>query len=97
MKNKKSKSLVLDSIMTDLDKQLAAVPTYDFDGSPIEDSLHFEMLVDGIAGVHFIDSINRKHYPINKTIATILIEDELECRKLEPTKEDINYGNKKEN
>ena len=59
MKNKKSKSLVLDSIMTDLDKQLAAVPTYDFDGSPIEDSLHFEMLVDGIAGVHFIDSINR--------------------------------------
>ena len=34
--------------MIDLDKQLAAVPTYDFDGSPIEDSLHFEMLVDGI-------------------------------------------------
>jgi hypothetical protein len=40
MKNKKSKSLVLDSIMTDLDKQLAAVPTYDFDGSPKEDINH---------------------------------------------------------
>ena len=53
MKNKKSKSLILDNIMTEVDEQLAAVPTADFDGSPIEDSLHMDMLVDGIAAIHF--------------------------------------------
>ena len=67
MKNKKSKSLILDNIMTEVDEQLAAVPTADFDGSPIEDSLHMDMLVDGIAAIHFVDGIGRKHYPFNKT------------------------------
>ena len=61
MKNKKSKSLILDNIMTEVDEQLAAVPTADFDGSPIEDSLHMDMLVDGIAAIHFVDGIGRKH------------------------------------
>lgn len=90
MKNKKSKSLVFDNIIEEVDKQLAAIPTNDFDGSPIEESLQMDMLVDGISGIHFIDAINRKHYPFNKTIATILVEDELECRSQEPTEEDIN-------
>ena len=87
MKNKKSKSLILDNIMTEVDEQLSRVPTNDFDGSPIEDSLHMDMLIDGIG---------RKHYPFNKTIATILVEDELDCRKQEPTMEDKN-GNKENN
>ena len=39
MKNKKSKSLVLDSIITEVDEQLGLIPSHDFDGSPIEDSL----------------------------------------------------------
>jgi|TARA_R100001480_G_scaffold153210_1_gene156050 hypothetical protein len=94
MKNKKSKSLILDNIMTEVDEQLSLVPTYDFDGSPIEDSLHMDMLVDGIAAIHFVDGIGRKHYPFNKTVATILVEDELECRNLEPTLEDINVDKK---
>lgn len=89
MKNKKSKSLVLDNIMTEVDEQLSAIPTNDFDGSPIEESLQMDMLVDGITAIHFVDGIGRRHYPFNKTIATILVEDELECRQLEPTKEDI--------
>ena len=76
--------------MTELDEQLAVVPTADFDGSPIEDSLHMDMLVDGISAIHFVDGIGRRHYPINKTIATILVEDELDCRKLQPTNEDLN-------
>jgi len=59
--------------MTELDEQLAAVPTADFDGSPIEDSLHMDMLVDGISAIHFVDGIGRRHYPINKTIATIIL------------------------
>ena len=76
--------------MTEVDEQLSLLPTYDFDGSPIEDSLHMDMYIDAIAGIHFVDGINRKHYPFSKTIATILVEDELECRKAEPTQEDKN-------
>ena len=40
----KSKSTLLENIINDLDEQLAAIPTHDFDGTPIEDSLHFDML-----------------------------------------------------
>tara|TARA_R110002012_G_scaffold168264_1_gene331690 strand:+ start:534 stop:824 length:291 start_codon:yes stop_codon:yes gene_type:complete len=96
MKNKKSKSLILDNIMTEVDEQLSLVPTNDFDGSPIEDSLHMDMYVDSISAIHFVDGLGRKHYPFNKTIATYLIEDEIQCRNLEPTSEDINV-NKKNN
>jgi hypothetical protein len=96
MKNKKSKSLILDNIMTEVDEQLSLVPTNDFDGSPIEDSLHMDMYVDSISAIHFVDGLGRKHYPFNKTVATYLIEDEIQCRNLEPTSEDINV-NKKNN
>ena len=89
-KSKKSKSLILDSIMTEVDEQLSLLPTNDFDGSPIEASLHMDMYIDAIANTHFIDGIGRKHYPFNKTIATILVEDELECRRTQPTEEDKN-------
>ena len=92
MKNKKSKSLVLDSIITEVDEQLGLIPSHDFDGSPIEDSLHMDMYVDAIADIHFIDNIGRKHYPFNKTIATYLVEDELQCRFDEPTEEDKNVN-----
>jgi len=82
--------------MTEVDEQLSLVPTNDFDGSPIEDSLHMDMYVDSISAIHFVDGLGRKHYPFNKTIATYLIEDEIQCRNLEPTSEDINV-NKKNN
>ena len=94
MKNKKSKSLVFDNIMIEVDEQLSLLPSNHFDGSRIQDSLHMDMYVDAIANTHFVDGIGRKHYPFNKTIATILVEDELKCRELEPTKEDINHDNK---
>ena len=90
MQKRKSKSLVLDSIMTEVDEQLSLLPTNDFDGSPIQESLHMDMYVEAIANTHLVDGIGRKHYPFNKTIATILVEDELECRNLEPTQEDKN-------
>ena len=51
------------------------------------------MLVDGISSIHFVDGIGRKHYPFNKTVATILVEDELECRNNEPSEED-KHGSK---
>jgi len=88
----KSKSLILKDIISDLDEQLAAIPSHDFDGAPIEDSMQFDTYVDGIANINFVDNIGRRHYPIDKTIATILVFDELEERKNKPTKEDI-YGN----
>lgn len=88
----KSKSLILKDIISDLDEQLAAIPSHDFDGAPIEDSMQFDTYIDGIANINFVDNIGRRHYPIDKTIATILVFDELEERKNKPTKEDI-YGN----
>ena len=90
MQKQKSKSQILETIFEQVDEQLALVPEYDWDGSIIQDSMHFDMYVDAIADVHFTDGLNRKHYPFNKTMATILLEDELECRQL--TKED-EYGN----
>mgnify|MGYP003149747214 CR=1 FL=1 len=93
MKKLKSKSLILNNIIDEVDEQLSAVPTNYFDGTPIEDSLEMDMLVDGISSIHFVDGIGRKHYPFNKTIATILVEDELECRNNEPSEED-KHGSK---
>ena len=92
MKNKKSKSLILDNIINEVDEQLGLIPSHDFDGSPIEDSLHMEMYVDAIANIHFIDGLGRKHYPFDKTVATYLVEDELECRSNEPTMEEKNVN-----
>lgn len=91
----KSKSLILKDIISDLDQQLAAIPSHDFDGSPIEDSLQFDTYVDGIANVNFVDNIGRRHYPIDKTVATILVFDEIEERKNQPTKEDITNDSRK--
>ena len=42
--------------------------------------------------MYFKDGIGRKHYIVDKTVATILVFDEIEERKNEPTKED-EYGN----
>ena len=92
MQKQKSKSQILETLFEEVDEQLKSIPTLDHDGGLIEDSMHMDMYTDAIANIHFTDSLNRKHYPFNKTIATILVEDELECRKLEPTKED-EYGN----
>ncbi len=93
----KSKSTLLENIITDLDEQLAAIPTHDFDGTPIEDSLHMDMLIDGVANISFSeDNGFRKHYPINRTIATLLVENELYERNNQPNEEDLNV-NKKNN
>ena len=43
MKKLKSKSLILDNIIDEVDEQLSAVPTNYFDGTPIEDSLEMDM------------------------------------------------------
>jgi hypothetical protein len=51
--------------------------------------MHLDMYIDGVANINFTDEINRKHYPVNKTLATILVFDEIETRKNEPTKEDM--------
>jgi len=75
--------------MSEIDEQLASIPLHEADGTPIEDSMHLDMYIDGVANISFTDDIKRRHYPINKTIATILVFDEIEERKNEPTKEDI--------
>lgn len=87
----KSKSLILNNIIAEADKQLAAIPEFDASGTPIEFTTEYDMYIDGIANISFIEGENHKHYPFDKTIATLLVEDELEKRNEEPTQED-KYG-----
>jgi len=75
--------------MSEIDEQLASIPLHEADGTPIEDSMHLDIYIDGVANINFKDDINRKHYPVDKTLATILVFDEIETRKNEPTKEDM--------
>jgi len=85
----KSKSSILENIITDLDEQLAAIPSHDWTGEPIEDSLQLDMLIDGVRNISFCEGKSeKKHYPINRTIATLLVENELYERKQQPTEED---------
>ena len=84
----KPKSLILNNILSEASQQLGALPSCEADGTPIEDSIHFDMYVDGIANIYFQDALGKKHYPFNKTIALVLVEDELHQRKNQPTEED---------
>ena len=95
MQKQKSKSQILETIFAEVDEQLSLIHNF-LIGMALqyEDSMHFDMYVDTIADVHFTDGLNRKHYPFDKTMATILLEDELECRQL--TKEE-NYAVNKNN
>tara|TARA_Y100000114_G_scaffold135048_1_gene135681 strand:+ start:92 stop:379 length:288 start_codon:yes stop_codon:yes gene_type:complete len=76
-----SKSPMLKNIIEELDEQLSNVPSHDWDGTPMEDSMQFDACVDSVANVSFRDGFGRKHYPINKTIATVLVYDELNEKK----------------
>jgi hypothetical protein len=80
----KSKSSILNSIMSDVDQQLSSIPSFDTDGCPIEDSMHFDMYIDGITTISFKDGLENIHYPFGRTIATILVFDELEERNNQP-------------
>ena len=95
MKKQKSKSLILEQITTEAYEKLAAIPEFDASGTPIEFTTDYDMYIDGIANIKFIEGENHIHYPFDKTIATLLVEDELEQRNNEPTMEDLNdYRNK---
>ena len=62
------------------DEQLAAIPSSEADGTPIEDSMHLEMYIDSITNISFKDKVGKQHYPFTRTVASILILDELEER-----------------
>jgi hypothetical protein len=95
MKKQKSKSLILNQMMSDTDEKLAAIPEFDASGTPIEFTTDYDMYIDGIANIKFIEGDNHIHYPFDKTIATLLVEDELEQRNNEPTMEDIHDNRNK--
>ena len=74
--------------MTTADEQLATIPSAEADGTPIEDSLNFEMYIDSVTNISFKDKAGKQHYPFTKTVATRLVEDELDERNNQPTEED---------
>ena len=80
----KSNSSILNNIMTTVDEQLATIPSSEADGTPIEDSMNFEMYIDGITNISFKDKVGRQHHPFTKTVASILVFDELEERNNKP-------------
>jgi len=84
----KSKSLIFNNIMTTIDEQLATIPSCEADGTPIEESLNFEMYIDSITDISFKDKVGKQHYPFTKTVAALLVEDELDERNNQPTEED---------
>ena len=43
--------------MSQVDEQLSLIPSNDFDGSPIQDSLHLDMYIDSVSATHFVDGI----------------------------------------
>ena len=45
MQKQKSKSQILETIFEQVDEQLSLIPDYDWDGSIIQDSMHFDMHV----------------------------------------------------
>ena len=69
MKKQKSKSLILKQIMSETDEKLAAIPEFDASGTPIEFTTDYDMYIDGIANIKFIEGENHIHYPFDKTIA----------------------------
>ena len=66
--------------MTTTDKQLAAIPSSEADGTPIEDSMNLEMYIDSITNISFKAKVGKQHYLFTKTVASILVFDELEER-----------------
>lgn len=73
----KSKSSVLQNIISEVDQQLSAIPAHDWDGCPSQDSLEFDTWVDAIKDITVTDESGKVHKPFKECIAQILVHDEI--------------------
>lgn len=77
----KSRSPLFLSIFKTLDETLGTIPTTDVEGCDIEDSPMFDTYVSALENLNLKDETGRYHYPIDKTLAIKLIEDEMKGRR----------------
>ena len=77
----KSKSSLFNNIISQADDQLASIPLTDYHGTPLEDSLDFDMHVDGIKMIKVKDGEGHTLQPFSTLVATKLVYDELTERR----------------
>ena len=79
----KSKSSLFHTIIGKVDQQLANIPLHDSQGTPLEDSTDFDMYVDAIKNLRLINAKGTVVHPFSTSIATQLIYDELEEKRVQ--------------
>ena len=77
----KSKSSLFHNIMEKVDEQLASIPLNDPQGSPLEDSVEFDMHVDSIKVMKVTTAKGETIHPFSTSVATQLVYDELADRR----------------
>ena len=77
----KSKSSLFHNIMSKVDEQLASIPLNDAQGSPLEDSVEFDMYVDSIKVMTISNARGENIHPFSTAVATQLVYDELADRR----------------
>jgi len=79
----KSKSSLWHNIIEQVDEQLSVIPSYDSDGTPLEDSINFDTYTDSLKELKITTEDNREITPIHTTLANDLVYDELATRRRE--------------
>tara|TARA_R100001244_G_scaffold37079_2_gene33829 strand:+ start:745 stop:1014 length:270 start_codon:yes stop_codon:yes gene_type:complete len=77
----KSKSPLLNTIISKVDDLLAKIPSHDHDAVALEDSMNFDQYVDSIKELKLQDETGRELHPFSTYIASRLVYDELSARR----------------
>ena len=77
----KSSSPLFHSIIKNMDDTLADIPIMDHEGCDTEDSLTFDSYVSAIENSNVKDKDGRYHYLANKTLAIVLLYDEVKSKR----------------
>lgn len=77
----KSKSPLLNTIISTVDDLLSKIPTLDQSGGALEDSLDFDQYVDSIKNLQLKDETGTNLHPFSTYVSTRLVYDELAARR----------------
>ncbi len=77
----KSTSPLFHSIIKNMDDTLSSIPVMDHEGCDTEDSMSFDSYISAIENCNVKDKDGRYHYPANKTLAIVLLYDEVKSKR----------------
>jgi len=77
----KSKSPLLNTIISKVDDLLSRIPSLDQAGGSVEDSLDFDQYVDSIKELQLKDETGTNLHPFSTYVASRLVYDELAARR----------------